>query len=115
MTTQIKAGGKDRPFRISFKGLRRFTKSSKLGLGQLEEALTDLDNLLLLILIGFQEGAKKEGLVIDFKAEDVEDWIDEDFELIEVCSNAIGDNIGGKEKESKKSPPKRKPLPDPQG
>jgi len=109
MTTQIKAGGKERPFRISFKGLRRFTKATKLSLAKLEEALSNFDFLLILIQIGFEEGYKKEEKKIDFTKNDVENWLDDDMSLITKCSEAISESLGGNEDDKKEVTKKNLP------
>ena len=72
-----------RPFRFSLIAMKKLCKLTKSKLSGLGVALDDIENIVTMIHIGFEMGAKKEGVEIDFSRKDVEEWLDDDYSIIE--------------------------------
>lgn len=103
----VTVGGKERPFRFSFRAISKYCNKSKIqGIGSFMRHVEDIpiQNFPDLFFYGFEDGAKKEGQEVDFKAADVADWLDEDMTLLQRCSEALGaelsGNMGAGEKEA---------------
>lgn len=77
----IKAGGKDRPFRISYKVIKEATRLCEEDKG-LDTRNGGLDNAELYFFLGFKYGALKEGKEVDFSQSDIVDWMDDDLSLL---------------------------------
>ena len=95
----IKAGGKDRPFRISYKAMKEVTSITEKE----PDILTSnggLDITELQFFLGFKHGAIKEGQKVDFEQSDIENWLDDDFGLIDkltaLVNKALPSNKEGK-------------------
>jgi len=81
MVGKIKAGGKRRPFYIGMRSLRKITNGEALTtLGNMMDNLS-LDDICVIAQTGFEEGARKNKDDVDFTADDVLDWLDDDFQL----------------------------------
>lgn len=89
--------GVKRPFRFSWKALRRL--ADELGvqkLTELGEIVQELpmDKIGVFLQIGFEAGAKREKLAVDFTFDDVEDWLDDDFSILTRAFEAFGNDFG---------------------
>lgn len=89
--------GVKRPFRFSWKSLRRL--ANELGVEKLQDLATQVGDLPLskipaFIFIGFEQGAKREGIEIDFTAATVEDWLDDKFALFQEAMEAFARDFG---------------------
>jgi hypothetical protein len=102
----VQVGDKELPFRYSFKVIKKYCNKFKIGgFGEFMRHVDDLPiaNLPALLFYGFEAGARAEGEEVEFKMADVEDWIDEDFALIERCMTALGNDLTGGKQEGEKN------------
>lgn len=89
--------GVKRPFRFSWKALRQL--ANELGITKLQDLANEvsalpLDKISSFILIGFEHGAKRDGIAIDFNAETVEDWLDDRFAIFQEAMEAFSRDFG---------------------
>jgi hypothetical protein len=88
--------GEERPIRFGFLALKKF--GNKTGhntlstFAQLDQV--KLEHLPYLLFYGFEAGAKRDGIEFDVKPKDVEDWIDDDFSLIEKAMEVLTSDLG---------------------
>lgn len=76
--------GVKRPFRFSWLALLRLAKELNIEkLQGLVAGVTDLplSKVSTFCLIGFEHGAKREKIEVDFKEADVANWLDDDFSI----------------------------------
>lgn len=94
MTEYVTIGGKQRAFRFSYKAMKKFRNLT----AEAEKKGTTVDDDQV-IYLGLLHGALKEGEKVDFKVEDIEDWIDEEpdklGEIMEVYTRQLGKLMGG--------------------
>jgi len=93
--------GVKRPFKFSWVALRRL--ADELGVEKLTEIQSVMSELPIakvpvFLHIGFEQGAKSAGLPVDFTADTVEGWLDDDMNLFLRAFEAFGDQIGSDEK-----------------
>lgn len=88
-------GGKDRTFLFCLNSLKEFGKIEGLSIEQTFESLDklSLDQTINLFYCCFKYGAKKEGLEVDFSADDVGDWLNDDLdklgEIVELMKDQM--------------------------
>lgn len=82
MLRTVKAGGKDRPFLFAYRAIRDLERGEKpKGLDQVE----------LAGYYGFKYGAIAQKQEVDFKQEDVAEWIEQDVSLIVELKTIIAE------------------------
>lgn len=76
--------GKERPFLFCLNSLKEFSRLEDLTIDETFNSLDklNLDQTVNLIYCCFKYGAKKEGLSVDFNADDVGDWLNDDLNKI---------------------------------
>lgn len=79
---KIEAGGQLRPFRFKYRAIKSL--SAELNVEDLEGLPAklqklDFDTIEALLYHGFKAGAEYEKEPVDFKREDLQDWMDEDL------------------------------------
>ena len=89
----IEIDNQARPFRFSLIAMKKLCKITSSTLSGLGQALDDIDNIVTMIPIGFEMGAKKEGTEIDFSRKDVEQWLDDDYSIIEQAMTIFGNSM----------------------
>lgn len=111
----IEAGGQKRPFRFAWKAVKTLMSEVGIdrlaGLQELEKVADKPENITAILRIGFEHGAKSEGEEIAITDEMVDDWIDEDFGLIERGVQAFARQLTaatGAKKNTKAAPKKKK-------
>ncbi len=79
MVKHVKAGGKDRPVKFGMAALHQFEKATGIKAAKLnmDEVGADLDVLSNLFKAGFDQGCRISNIPVDYKLEDVLDWMDE--------------------------------------
>ena len=73
-----------RPLKFGMNALRKFASNGNLDLGMFEGEM-NFNDVLKLIHIGLEEGARKEQKEFKFTIDDVCDWLDDDVDKIEEC------------------------------
>ncbi len=102
MTVDIKAGGKDRPFRLGYKAMKELAVEESNN-PDLTKKNMGLDYAELQFFLGFKYGAITHGIEVDFTKEDIVDWIDKDFTLLDKMTKAAESMMpDNKEVEGKK-------------
>lgn len=85
MTIQnIEAGGKQRPFLFSYKAIKEL---SSMPL----QSMSEMEQMEVMAFLGFKYGAVKEGLKVDFKQADIENWLEDDLSLLGELQIMIDD------------------------
>lgn len=94
----IKVEDQPRPFRFSIMAMKKLCKITESKLSELATVLDDIDNIILMIQIGFEMGAKKEGIAIDFSRKDIEQWLDDDYTILEQAMEIFGNSMSNGKK-----------------
>ena len=110
----IELGGKQYPIRFGMNALRLFCKETKTSLAEFEKMVSNLglDHACLLILCGLKDGARKAGQQCELVVEDIADFLDEDFSILEKAMEFLTESFNtkfeGNVKGGKKKAPKKK-------
>jgi len=107
----LNAGGKQRPFRFSWRALTKL--AAELGVKEvlkLDDVLESphFEHIPLIIFFGVESGYRKEGVECNVTLEDVNDWIDEDMSLIQRSTELLNQQLAKHFPEEKKAVPKAK-------
>lgn len=94
----IKVNNQPRPFRFSIMAMKKLCKMTESKLSELGQVLDDIENIILMIQIGFEMGAKKEGTQIDFSRKDIEQWLDDDYSILEQAMDIFGRSMSNGKK-----------------
>lgn len=89
--------GKKRPFRFSWKALRQL--ANEMGIQRIQDLVQEVSNMPVekitsFIFIGFEHGAKREAMPVDFTPEDVDTWVDERFGIFQEAMEAFSRDFG---------------------
>jgi hypothetical protein len=86
-------GGKERQFLFCLNSIKEFSRLENLTFAETFLSLDklNLDQLINLFYACFKYGAKKDGQEVDFTADDVGDWLNEDMDKITECMKLIGE------------------------
>lgn len=93
---KIEAGGRKRPFRFQYAAMKRLCADLEVpGIEQLPQALDPItfEALESMLFHGFKAGAKYAGEDVDFKREDLEDWLDEDLSFFQPAITEVQKQI----------------------
>lgn len=84
-------GGKERSFLFCLNSIKEFSRMEDLSLTDTFSRLDNLnlDQVINLFYCCFKYGAKKNGEEIDFTADDVGDWLNDDVDKISECMKEI--------------------------
>lgn len=83
------------PFFFGMAALAAFLEGEKMKISEVANFATDmpLNTAFRLMWHGFKDGHRKEGLPFDYSAQDMADWLDEDFSLYEKCMNLFAASL----------------------
>ena len=86
-------GGKERSFRFCLNSIKEFSKIENLTVQETFNQMDklNLDQMINLIFACFKYGERKEGKEVDFTADDVGDWLNDDMGKIAECMTLIGE------------------------
>jgi hypothetical protein len=87
----LQIGGENRPFRLRFKALKVFVAKTGLDIGQL--ANMDLNHISELIAVGLTHGYQYIGEPTIVTAEQVDNWLDEDFRPISQAMEVLSEEM----------------------
>ncbi len=83
MLKKVKIGGKLRPVKFGMNALRIYSEKTNSTLADLMNISgMSITNMIMLVFVGLQEGARKEKQEFDFIIDDVSDWLDDDFGIV---------------------------------
>ena len=94
----IQVNDQPRPFRFSLLAIKKLCKLTESKLSELALVLDDVENIITMVHIGFEMGAKKEGVKIDFSRKDIEEWLDDDYSIIEQASDIFSNSMSSGKK-----------------
>ena len=94
----IQVDNQPRPFRFSLLAIKKLCKITESKLSELAQVLDDIENIITMVHIGFEMGAKKEGVKIDFSRKDIEQWLDDDYSIIEQASEIFSNSMSSGKK-----------------
>ena len=94
----IQVENQPRPFRFSLLAIKKLCKLTESRLSELAQVLDDIENIITMVHIGFEMGAKKEGVKIDFSRKDIEQWLDDDYSIIEQASEIFSNSMSNGKK-----------------
>ena len=94
----IQVDNQPRPFRFSLLAIKKLCKITESKLSELAQVLDDIENIITMVHIGFEMGAKKEGIKIDFSRKDIEQWLDDDYSIIEQASEIFSNSMSSGKK-----------------
>ena len=94
----IQVDNQPRPFRFSLLAIKKLCKLTESKLSELGQVLDDIDNIITMIHIGFEMGAKKEGIKIDFSRKDIEQWLDDDYSILEQAMEIFSNSMSSGKK-----------------
>lgn len=89
MVQQIQAGGELRPFLFNYGALKRFCADTKRSLADINLDKLDFAEIESMAFRGFEAGAKADNIDFPVGQKDMEEWLNEDFGLIETISKAV--------------------------
>lgn len=102
MTEYIELGGQKRPFRMSYRAIKKVKKA-------VAAEHDELDQLEITLLAGFEAGAKAEKVTFKGDQEAIADWLDDEPEkmpeimkVVERASKEFSDLFEGKVGNGKK-------------
>ena len=101
MIQYFEIDGKEYPFLLANRQLRRFLGERKLKVSEISEVLLDMDALCQLFLLGVSHGMSKEKRSERVTMHTIDDW-NESGQLpfkamIEIVNNALSPNFGGEQ------------------
>tara|TARA_R110002020_G_scaffold101665_1_gene239303 strand:+ start:9725 stop:10042 length:318 start_codon:yes stop_codon:yes gene_type:complete len=77
---KVEIGGKARPIRFSYLGIKEICKACNLKLSEMYQLGTEVDHIGIIAFHGLKSGAKKIGEPFEYSVQDIEEWLDnEDF------------------------------------
>ena len=94
----IQVENQPRPFRFSLLAIKKLCKLTESKLSELAQVLDDIENIITMVHIGFEMGAKKEGIKVDFSRKDIEQWLDDDYSIIEQASEIFSNSMSSGKK-----------------
>ena len=94
----IQVNDQPRPFRFSLLAIKKLCKLTESKLSELAQVLDDIENIITMVHIGFEMGAKKEEVKIDFSRKDVEQWLDEDYGILEQAMEIFSNSMSSGKK-----------------
>ena len=94
----IQVNDQPRPFRFSLLAIKKLCKITESKLSELAQVLDDIENIITMVHIGFEMGAKKEEVKIDFSRKDVEQWLDEDYSILEQAMEIFSNSMSSGKK-----------------
>ena len=107
MVLHITAGGEARPFIFNYGALKRFCKDTKRKLSDINLDKIDFEEVESMMLRGFEAGAKLDNKDFPFDESNMEEWLNQDFGLLETIPQAVADSFDTSKKSQAK--PKLKP------
>ena len=105
----ITIGKKDHPIKFGFNALRKYSKMTNTSLTDLDKLGQEmtLDNALILMYCGIEDGYRASKQEIKITVDDLADSIDSDFNAISRCMEILGEMMG-KVNEKKLKPKSKK-------
>ena len=94
----IQVDNQPRPFRFSLLAIKKLCKLTESKLSELGQVLDHIENIITMVHIGFEMGAKKEDVKIDFSRKDVEQWLDEDYSILEQSMEIFSNSMSSGKK-----------------
>ena len=94
----IQVNDQPRPFRFSLLAIKKLCKLTESKLSELALVLDDIENIITMVHIGFEMGAKKEKVKIDFSRKDVEQWLDDDYSILEQAMEIFSNSMSSGKK-----------------
>lgn len=102
MVQQITAGGEARPFIFNYGALKRFCADTNRDLSDINLDKLSFGEIESMMRRGFEAGAKLDNKDFPFDESDMESWLNEDFGLIEIVSQAVADSFDTSKKSQAK-------------